>query len=133
MFEWAKTVVDVAGLRKAERNGYRQCIQAGPLVFVSGQSGLDADFNVVSPDFAPQVRQTFHNIGLALAACGGGLRDIVAMTVYLTDLRHFEEFVQLRKEILGDELATSAVVGVAQLAYPGLLIEIQATAVVSHA
>ena len=127
---WDKTVVDVPGLRRSERNGYRQCVTAGNLVFIAGQSGLDADFNVVSAQFEPQVRRTFENIRLALQACHCDLADLVAMTVFLTDMRYFQEFVQLRKAILGDDLCTSAVVGVSQLAFPGLLVEIQATAVI---
>ena len=123
-----RTIVDVPGLADSSKYAYSQCVTAGDFVFVAGQTGVDEDYNVVSEDFGPQARQTLRNVELALQAAGAGLEDIVTMTVFVTDMKFGREFLEIRKELLGENLAPSALIGGAQLAFPSLLVEIQATA-----
>lgn len=52
------------------------------------------------------------------------------MTVFLTDMRYYDEFVEVRRSWLGDTLATSSLIGVDSLASPALLVEIEARAYV---
>jgi len=51
------------------------------------------------------------------------------MTVFITDARLGDRFVELRKEIFGDDFPASALISVAGLARPGLLVEVQGVAV----
>ncbi len=127
---WKKTTVDVPGLGDSRGHSYAQCVTAGNLVFVAGQTGVDANYNVVSSEFGPQARQALDNARLALEAAGSSLANIVSMTVFLTDMRYGHEFLEIRKEVLGDNLSASALIGVSQLAFPSLLVEIQATGIV---
>jgi 2-iminobutanoate/2-iminopropanoate deaminase len=62
---------------------------------------------------------------------GGKLSDIVTMTAFITDDRYDRRFLELRKEILGDNFPASAMINIRSLAQPDLLIEIQAVAVVA--
>jgi enamine deaminase RidA (YjgF/YER057c/UK114 family) len=39
-----------------------------------------------------------------------------------------EEFLQIRDDCLGDQLAASATIGIGELAYPEMLVEVQCTA-----
>ncbi len=55
--------------------------------------------------------------------------DIVAMTVVVSDWRYGADFCRIRGEFLGDDLAASATIGIGQLAYPDMLVEVQCTAV----
>jgi len=128
-----KQAIKVAGLADSTPFGYEQCTRVGDLVFVAGQVGVDDKYNVVSEDFIPQARQTFRNVERALQAAGGGLRDLVSMTVFLTDMeRDFKDFISVRNEFLKPEsLPTSASIGVAKLAFPALRIEIQAIAAIA--
>ena len=123
-----RKIVDVPGLGDSTRFAYAQCATAGDFVFVAGQTGVDEDYNVVSEEFGPQARQTIKNVELGLQAAGAGLEDIVTMTVFVTDMKYGREFLEIRKEMLGDNLAPSALIGGAQLAFDSLLVEIQATA-----
>jgi len=117
--DWRKRTVHVPDLYDAhDRGAYEQGIVAGPLVFVAGQGGLDENRNLVSPEFEPQVRQAFQNVRRALRAAQADLRDLVAMTVFLTDARYGPEFVRLRREILGGDYATSALITVDHLYDP---------------
>jgi len=124
----SRTTVDVPGLGDSTPYAYAQCVTAGDFIFVAGQTGVDKDYNVVSEEFGPQARQTLRNIEMALEAAGAGFADLVTMTVWVTDIKYGREFLEIRKEILGDNLAPSALIGGAELIFPTMLIEIQATA-----
>lgn len=122
-------LVDVPGLPATRELAYANAVVAGDLVFVAGQAGVDEDGRLVSPEFVPQARRTFENIRTALEAAGATLRDIVTMTVFITDWRYGADFCRVRAEFLGEELAASATIGIGQLAYPDMLVEVQCTAV----
>ena len=127
-----KQIVDVPDLADVRKFAYAQCATAGDFVFVAGQAGIDKELNVVSPEFGPQARQALANLRLALQAAGADFRDVVTMTVYVADIRHAHEFLEIRTELFGDDLAPSALIGGASFVLPGLLIEVQATAVRSN-
>jgi enamine deaminase RidA (YjgF/YER057c/UK114 family) len=81
--------------------------------------------------FDQQVRQIFSDIDRNIKASGGtGLADMVTMTVFITDARLGDRFVELRKEAFRECFPASALITVAGLAQPGLLVEIQGHAVV---
>jgi len=124
-----KQLVDVPGLADVREFAYAQCAVAGDFIFVAGQTAIDEHLNLVSSDFGLQARQVFENIRRALNAAGADLHDIVTMTVHLADIRDAPDFLAIRKELLGDDLAPSAVLGGAQFVAPGALVEVQATAV----
>jgi 2-iminobutanoate/2-iminopropanoate deaminase len=54
---------------------------------------------------------------------------MVTMTVFITDARFGDRFTELRKEIFGDNFPASALITVAGLARPELLVEVQGVAV----
>lgn len=125
-----KEVIDVPELEDSRSRSFEQCIRVGNRVFVAGQTGATED-GLVSMAFEPQVRRCFERIEYALAAAGASLSDLVAMTVYITDMRYAREFKDVRGEVLGDDLTTSALIGVDSLAQPGMLVEIESEAVLT--
>jgi reactive intermediate/imine deaminase len=69
---------------------YSQAIRFGHLTFLSGQIALDPlTMELVANDIDAQVRQVFANMVEVVKASGMHMRDIVKMTIYLTDLAHF--------------------------------------------
>ena len=84
-------------------------------------------------DFEAQVREIFATLAENIRAAGGsGLHDMVTMTVFITDVRLGDRFVELRKEIFkGERFPASALITVTALARPHALIEIQGMAVVA--
>lgn len=125
-----KEVIDVPELEESRSRSYEQCIRVGNRVFVAGQTGATED-GLVSREFEPQVRRTFERIEYALEAAGASLSDLVQMTVYITDMRYAREFKDIRGDVLGDDLTTSALIGVDSLAQPGMLVEIESEAVIT--
>ncbi|HWF23765.1 MAG TPA: RidA family protein [Acidimicrobiales bacterium] len=123
-----RRMVDIEGLPATRSLAYANAVVAGDLIFVAGQAGTDESGRVVSPDFEAQTRRTFENIGVALAAAGSDLSRILTMTVFITDWRYGPEFIRVRGELLGENLAASATIGIGQLAVPDMLVEVQCTA-----
>ena len=107
-------------------------ITGGTTIYMAGQTGYQDDRGEVYPgDFDSQVRIAFERMRKTLQAAGGGLDDIVTMTVFVTDMANGTRFTQLRKEFFReDRYPASALIGVKELARPEMLIEIQAVAVV---
>lgn len=126
---WSKEIIKVPELAVDNRGprSYEECVAVGPLVFVSGQTGWAN--NTISTDFEEQARQTFRNIGYALKAARLDFKDIVTMTVFLTDPRWHPIFSKVRREIMGSNLSASATIAINQLFDPRVWIEIQVTAV----
>jgi len=58
------------------------------------------------------------------------LSDIVYMTVYITDARYGDKFVELRKEIFKKDFPASTLVTVSGLSTPQMLIEVSTVAVI---
>ncbi len=81
-------------------------------------------------DFEAQVRDVFASIDKTLKAQGGSLKDMVTMTVFITDARNGDRFVAIRKEIFKECFPASALITVSGLAVPGLLVEVQGIAVI---
>jgi enamine deaminase RidA (YjgF/YER057c/UK114 family) len=109
--------------------------RGGKTVYVSGQVAEDASRQLVGPDdLAAQARQAFKNLKLALAAGGAVPGDVVKINVYIVGYQ--EKDLDAVQEGLGecfgaDRGFASTLIGVAALARPGLLIEVEATAVIA--
>ena len=117
----------------AQARAYSQAVvtEGGRIVWLAGQVGAsDASGKPLAGDFEGQVREIFSRLGQTLEEAGGKLADMVTMTVFITDARLGDRFTQLRKEIFGDNFPASALITVAGLARPELLVEVQGIAVI---
>jgi len=100
-------------------------------LYLAGQVSLDDAGQVVHEgDMAGQINKSIDNIEAVLAEAGMTLADVVRLNVYTTDV----EGLLANAAVLG-RLAeagcryTSTLLGVASLAFPELLVELEATAV----
>ena len=114
--------------------GFSQIVVATgkKMAFISGQTAWDEQKNVVGGNsFLEQARQAFRNLENAMQAVGGTLKDVVALRIYVVDYDAESGTavgVALR-EFFSENPPASSWIGVAALADPGFLIEIEATAV----
>jgi 2-iminobutanoate/2-iminopropanoate deaminase len=116
-----------------QARAYSQAVvtTGGKTVWLAGQVAVaDTVGRSLAGDFDGQVREVFSRLGHTLGEAGGALGDMVTMTVFITDARYGDRFTQLRKEIFGDDFPASALITVAGLARPEILVEVQAIAVV---
>jgi 2-iminobutanoate/2-iminopropanoate deaminase len=119
---------------RAQARGYSQAVvtEGGRIVWLAGQVAADdSSGRSLAADFDGQVREIFARLGRTLDEAGGRLVDMVTMTVFITDARLGDRFTQLRCEIFGDNYPASALITVAGLARPEMLVEVQGIAVVS--
>jgi enamine deaminase RidA (YjgF/YER057c/UK114 family) len=101
------------------------------IVFVSGQVGFDAEGRLVGDDHASQAERAFQNVVTAVEAAGGSVEDVLKITIYVVGHRPelLEVLMGARASAFGDHKPASTYVGVEALARPGLLVEIEAVAV----
>jgi enamine deaminase RidA (YjgF/YER057c/UK114 family) len=106
---------------------------ASRLVFVAGQVAEDVHGNLVGPDdLAVQARQAFENVGRALAGAQARPDQVAKLTIFVVDYRHdhLPAIEAARVALFKDHKPVDTLIGVATLAHPGCLIEIEAIAVV---
>ncbi len=100
------------------------------LLFIAGQTAVDADGNVVGKgDAAAQAEQVLKNMKAVLDEAGGSFADLVKITTYITDPRYRDDINPARLKYMGDNPPGSTLVVVAGLANPDFLVEIEAIAV----
>jgi 2-iminobutanoate/2-iminopropanoate deaminase len=119
---------------RAQARGYSQAVvtEGGRTIWLAGQvAAEDSSGRSLAADFDGQVREVFARLGRTLEEAGGRLADMVTMTVFITDTRLGDRFTQLRREIFGDNYPASALITVAGLARPEMLVEVQGIAVVA--
>jgi 2-iminobutanoate/2-iminopropanoate deaminase len=106
----------------------------GKMIFLAGvgaenENGQAGDI-LHKGDVVAQCKYAFEKIKTALEKNGAGLGDIVKITTYLTDIRTSADVGKCRQEAFGSlPLPAHTLVNVSQLAWPGMLIEIDATAI----
>jgi enamine deaminase RidA (YjgF/YER057c/UK114 family) len=128
----AKSTLNPAGL-PVPRGSYSlvNIAQPGRMVFIAGQTASDPQGNVVGiGDVRAQTRYIIEKIQRAIEAAGGTMNDLVAMSVFTTDVRYHRDVNEVRRELLGSNFPTSTMVQIVALARPELLLEINATAVI---
>ena len=129
----AKTALNPEGL-PVPRGSYSlvNIAQPGRMVFIAGQTASDHEGKVVGVgDAKTQTRFILGKIQRAVKAAGGTMNDVVALNVFTTDVRNHRDVNETRREVLGSNFPTSTMVQVVALARPELLLEINATAVIS--
>jgi enamine deaminase RidA (YjgF/YER057c/UK114 family) len=109
-------------------------VSGGRTVFVSGQVALDEKGNLVGRgDLRAQTKQAFENLKRGLTAAGARFEDIVKMTYYVVGYRpdQLPAIREGRSEYLSQtNPPASTLVGVEALFQEGVLIEVEAIAVV---
>ena len=100
------------------------------LVCFAGQVALATDFSIIGgDDLAAQTRAAMKNLESALNAVGASWGDIVRRTIYTLAPTEVATISEAIESVTGSsEHPAQTIVGVTGLALPGLLIEIEATA-----
>jgi 2-iminobutanoate/2-iminopropanoate deaminase len=108
---------------------YCDAVRFGNLLFIAGIPPTDRSGKVVGgDDVAAQARQVFRNMKLVLDAAGASFADILKVTVYLLDVNDRSKINPVRKEFFGDARPASTLIGIRELAIPGMKVEIEAVA-----
>jgi len=117
--------------------GWSQVVvtRGGRTVYVAGQGAYNEAGQLIGEgDYCAQTRQVYSNVNAALAAAGARPDQVVKSTIYVVGCgpEALAGYLRAVRE-LGEEQVpptASTLVGVERLAFPGMLIEIDAIAVV---
>lgn len=124
---------NVPGLAEPAGYVHLATVTGARLVFVAGQVPLDEKGELIgSGDPLAQARQCLRNLATCLAEAGANPEDVVRTTVYVVATER-ASLGRVWHELLASELgaalrAPATLLGVAELGYPGQLVEIECTA-----
>lgn len=113
-------------------NFYVRAVKSGPFVFVSGTTSLDAKGRVQGKNAAEQTAVTMRKIEASLKSAGARLAHLTRLTIFVTDIRDMADVSKALGKALKGSVVSATLVAVSALAVPGLLVEIESTAVVPH-
>lgn len=102
------------------------------VLYCAGQTSVDADGAPLHvDDMAGQIGKSFDNLETVLSQAGYDLSDVMRINYYVTDVGAFVAAGQVTGKRLADGgcRPASTLLGVESLAFPELLVEIEATAV----
>ncbi|MFD7813024.1 RidA family protein [Streptomyces sp. NPDC059785] len=105
----------------------------GRVVFLAGQTALDAGGKVVGETLPEQFATALGNLLAALRAAGGTPADLARVTVYATDVGEYRRCVRelgvVWRQLAGRDYPAMAVVGVVRLWDERALVELDGFAV----
>ncbi|HHO51355.1 MAG TPA: RidA family protein [Deltaproteobacteria bacterium] len=112
--------------------GYARAVRVGDTIHVSGTTATGADGVLIGRgDPEAQARRCLEIIEEALQQLGASLQDVVRTRMYVTDIRRWEPIARVHGEVFATIRPATAMVEVSGLIDPDMLVEIEATAIVS--
>jgi enamine deaminase RidA (YjgF/YER057c/UK114 family) len=115
-------------------NGFSHAaVGSGRVVFLAGQTALDAEGRIVGDTVVDQFDRALRNLLAALAAAGGTPADLASLTIYIVDIEDYRSNSRaiggVWKRLVGDAYPPMAGIGVARLWDEEALVELQGYAV----
>jgi 2-iminobutanoate/2-iminopropanoate deaminase len=106
---------------------FSEMVEAGPLVFLSGQIGSGTDGKLVAGGIKAETRQTLANIAAVLQRHGLSMERIVKVTVMLADMAEWSAMNEEYVAAFGKHLPARSAFGASGLAM-GARVEIECIA-----
>lgn len=106
----------------------------GRVVFLAGQTALDADGRIVGNSVVEQFDQALSSLLAALSAAGGSPADLASLTVYIVDMEDYRANARaigaVWRRLVGQNYPAMAGIGVSRLWDAEALVEVQGLAVI---
>jgi enamine deaminase RidA (YjgF/YER057c/UK114 family) len=108
--------------------------QGGRILFLAGQTGMDATGQIANPfDLIDQFQRTLENLKAVVTEAGGGLTDIVKLTIFVTDKRAYHaqraRIGEVYRAYFGKYFPAMTLVEVKSLYDANAMIEVEGIAV----
>jgi enamine deaminase RidA (YjgF/YER057c/UK114 family) len=112
--------------------GYSRAVRVGQFIEVAGTTAVDAEGNFHGEgDVGAQTKYVLEKIQHAIEEAGGALEDVVRTRIFVTDREYMMEVAEVHGRFFGEIRPVSTGVEVGALIDDRLLVEIEATAIVS--
>ena len=111
--------------------GYSRAVRIGNLVEVSGTTAVEGEKILDDLDAYGQTKYILQRIEKALKEAGASMSDVIRTRMFVTDISQWDEIGRAHGEYFKDIKPASTMVEVKALISPGLLIEIDATAIIN--
>jgi len=108
---------------------FSQAVRVDQTIWVSGQVGMD-EKGAVGETIEEQSRMAFQNLKNVLNEAGASMDDIVELVTYHTAMKDIKIFGKVKSEFITDNFPAWTAVGVTELVFPQLMLEIRATAII---
>lgn len=112
--------------------GYSRAVRVGNIIEVAGTTSVDERGEVVGlNDPYEQTKYILQKIEKALVEAGASLKDVTRTRMFVTDISKWEEIGRAHGEFFREIKPAASMIEVKGLISPELLVEIEATAVIS--
>ena len=112
--------------------GYSRAVRVGQFIEVAGTTAVDAEGNFHGEgDVGAQTKYVLEKIQHAIEEAGGALEDVVRTRIFVTDREYMMEVAEVHGRFFSEIRPASTGVEVGALIDDRLLVEIEATAIVS--
>ena len=112
--------------------GYCRAVRVGQFIEVAGTTAVDAEGNFFGEgDAGAQTQYVLEKIQHAIEEAGGTMSDVVRTRIYVTDKEDMMEVAKVHGKFFGEILPVSTGVEISALVDERLLVEIEASAIIS--
>ena len=112
--------------------GYCRAVRVGQFIEVAGTTAVDAEGNFFGEgDAGAQTQYVLEKIQHAIEQAGGAMSDVVRTRIYVTDKEDMMEVAKVHGKFFGEILPVSTGVEISALVDERLLVEIEASAIIS--
>lgn len=115
-----------------DKVGYSRAVRVGNIVEVAGTTAVDGEEVMFYGDPYQQAQYIFLKIEQALVDAGASMKDVVRTRMYTTDMSYSEQIGKAHVEFFREIKPASTLVEVYSLIQEGLVVEIEATAIISE-
>ncbi len=107
---------------------YSQAIKVGNTIYCSGQIGLEPTTGILLEGVTEQAHRAFNNIQAVLTEAGAQMKDVVKITIFITDMNDFAKVNEVMAEHMPTPYPARSCMQVSALP-KGALVEVEAIAV----
>lgn len=111
--------------------GYSRAVRIGDIVEVAGTTAVDGEQVIGKGDAYAQTRFILEKIKTALTEAGASLDDVIRTRMFVTNIDDWEAIGRAHGEFFRQIKPAATMVEVSRLINPDLLVEIEASAVIS--
>ena len=112
--------------------GYSRAVQVGNVIEISGTTASDGDTIIGKNDVYAQTVFILEKIKKVLEGAGSGIQDVIRTRMFVTNIAEWEKAARAHSQFFKDIKPATTMVQVSKLINDELLIEIEATAIISN-